>query len=148
VASPSGSMRIESHFMQRWKCEAAGLAEREAVRREGADSTRLRQIACFIMPKSSPSTVEVTGFNPNLNAVPTQSAPHSPVPVQIRHKRYLPTGYPPFIPFWSGAGKCSTQNRSLPFAFDWCSLVPRSHKPNANYNILKRNLPIPFNTST
>ena len=37
---------------------------------------------------------------------------------------------------------------SLPFAFDWCSLVPRSHKPNANYNLLKPNLPIPLNTFT
>jgi hypothetical protein len=56
-------------------------------------------IACFIMLKSSPSTVEVTGFSLNLNAAPNQSAPHSPVPVQIRHKRHLPTGCPPFIPF-------------------------------------------------
>src|ERR1700730_17342856 len=92
-------------------------------------------IGCFIMLKSSPSTVEVTGFSPNLNAAPNQSAPHSPVPVQIRHKRHLPTGCPPFIPFCSGSGERSTQNQSLPFAFDWYSLVPRSHKPNPNYNL-------------
>ena len=38
-------------------------------------------------------------LQPNPNAAPTQSAPHSPVPVQIRHKRHLPTGCPPFIRF-------------------------------------------------
>jgi hypothetical protein len=35
--------------------------------------------------------------------------------------------------------------QSLPFAFDWCSLVPHSHRPNANYNLLKPILPIPLN---
>ena len=106
----------------------------------------LSSIACFITPKSSQSTDAVTGSSPKLNASPPRSAPHPRVPVQIRHKRHLPTGCPPFIPFWPRSRECSAQNQSLFFAFDWCSLVPRSHNPNANYNLLKRNLPIPLNT--
>ena len=54
----------------------------------------------LIMLRSLPSTVAATDSNPKQNAVPPRSAPHSPVQVQIRHKRPLPTGCPPFIPFW------------------------------------------------
>jgi DNA replication protein DnaC len=56
--------------------------------------------ACCIMPKSSPSTVAVTDSSPKLNAALPQSAPQPPVQAQIRHKRCLPTGCLPFIPFW------------------------------------------------
>jgi hypothetical protein len=46
-----------------------------------------------------PLTVAVIDSSPKLNALPPQSAPQAPVPVQIRHKRCRLRAAP-FIPFW------------------------------------------------
>ena len=50
-------------------------------------------IDCFTMLRSLPSTVAATDCNPKQNPPLPHSALDPPVPVHIRHKRPLPTGY-------------------------------------------------------
>src|SRR6516225_5375179 len=96
------------------------------------------------MAISFPSTVAATDFNPKQNALPPRSAPHRPAPVQIRHKRFPPYGLPPIYSVLALSWRMlRTEPVTVLCILISIPLVPRSYRPNANYNPTKRYLPSP-----
>jgi len=97
----SGEILLEI-IMRRYENRSTMMTSNRPIEEWGkllSDVPAASAILDRLLPKSSPSTVAVTDCSPRPNVALPQSAPHPPVQAQSRHKRYLPTGFPPFIPF-------------------------------------------------